>query len=151
MDWTLAAYEIASLRSLADNEIFWQRLGRACAESTEKLRAGMHVSPSEYNPKQSRPYRDDELLTIEPAVYVEKLTPDHVIVPRSGMIRCPFPAHEDRNRSMKVYVEPERGVWCFGCQRGGSIYDFAAALWGYETRGDSFTLLRQQIAEALLR
>jgi hypothetical protein len=150
MDWILASYEcIGSGRLLVDHEDFWRRLALDCARSTELVRQGMHVSPSEYQPAQSRPFRDDDLLMIEPAVYVEKLA--HVQVPRSGMIVCPFPGHADRNRSMKVYTEPERGVWCFGCLKGGSIYDFAAALWGYETRGDAFTALRRQIAEAMLK
>lgn len=34
---------------------------------------------------------------------------------------CPF--HEDKNPSF--HLNPEKGLWhCFGCQAGGSIYDF---------------------------
>lgn len=156
MDLPLAEYELIAPFApelLYHHDDFYVKLAQACkrsramlADNPELVHAGMDP-PSHYKP--ARPFRDDALLEIEPAVYVEKLT--RVIVPRSGMIRCPFPEHEDRNRSMKVYVEAERGVWCFGCQRGGSIYDFAAALWGYKTKGDDFRHLRKKIAEALTR
>ena len=36
----------------------------------------------------------------------------------------------------------ERGWWCFGCSRGGRIFDLASLLahgaWGRELRGDAF-------------
>jgi len=96
----------------------------------------------------SRPFEGDVLLEIEPAVYVEKLA--DVEVPRRGIICCPFPGHDDFHPSFKVYREPDRGVWCFSCNRGGSIYDFAAALWGYETRGKPFKELRSRLAKELL-
>jgi hypothetical protein len=140
-------------REVGDSSEFWRRLGAECRRSTDALCIGLGYGARdpmpEWNARPARPFRDDTLLEIEPAVYVEKLA--RVIVPRSGLIRCPFPEHQDRNRSMKVYTEPERGVWCFGCMRGGSIYDFAAALWGYGTRGDDFKALRKVIAEAMLK
>jgi hypothetical protein len=47
--------------------------------------------------------------------------------------------HEDRTPSLHVYGDPERGWFCFGCGRGGSIYDFAALLFGRGTRGEAST------------
>ena len=43
------------------------------------------------------------------------------------------------------------GSWCcFGCGRGGSIVDFAAALWGMSTKGRDFLALRDRLARELL-
>ena len=93
------------------------------------------------------PSERDVLLEVEPAAYVESLTGAEV--PRSGVIRCPLPDHEDRTPSFHVYGA-ERGWFCFGCHRGGTVYDLAAALWGLPTRGSGFVELRRQVAEALL-
>jgi len=88
------------------------------------------------------------LREIPPPVYVEALTGEHV--PSSGVIRCPFHDHEDRTPSFKVYPDADRGVWCFGCQRGGGIYDFGAALLGLATQGEGFLELRRRLALSLL-
>jgi DNA primase len=87
------------------------------------------------------------LLEVEPTAYVEALTAEQV--PSSGVMRCPLPDHEDRTPSFVVYGA-ERGWFCFGCHRGGTVYDLAAALWGLPTRGSGFVELRRQVAEALL-
>jgi CHC2-type zinc finger protein/DNA primase RepB-like protein len=89
---------------------------------------------------------DDALLSIAPAVYVEALTDQ--AVGRDGKIVCPF--HDDRTPSCHVYDDPERGWYCFGCGKGGTIYDFAAELWKLDTRGEDFKLLRRRISERLL-
>jgi CHC2 zinc finger len=68
---------------------------------------------------------DDPLLRIEPRVYVERLAGLHVSC--AGKVRCPF--HDDDTPSLHVYRDPQRGWYCYGCKRGGSIYDFAALLW----------------------
>ena len=87
---------------------------------------------------------EDPLLEIPPAEYVEHLA--DVEVPSSGVIRCPLPNHDDRTPSFKVYPDAERGVWGHGCQRGGSIYDFASALEGGPIgsglRGEAFKAVR---------
>lgn len=46
---------------------------------------------------------------------------------------------------MPVYREPGRGWYCFGCGRGGSIYDLAALLSGGETRGPDFAKLLEEL------
>ena len=83
----------------------------------------------------------DPLEAIPPPVYVEQLTGQRV--GRSGKVRCPF--HEDRTPSLHVYDDPGRGWFCFGCGRGGSIFDLAAALWERDTRGDAFLKLRREL------
>lgn len=89
---------------------------------------------------------NDPLLRIEPARYVEVLA--GLAVSRSRKVRCPF--HDDRTPSLHVYREPDRGWFCFGCARGGSVYDFAALLWDRETRGADFALLRSELRSVFL-
>lgn len=96
-------------------------------------------------------WSDDVLRTIDPPTFVEALTGLHV--PPSGMVRCPLPGHDDRTPSFKVYESPDRGVWCFGgCQRGGTIYDFGALLWGYALplRGSDFLDVKRRLLDRLL-
>jgi hypothetical protein len=89
---------------------------------------------------------EDVLLAVTPTEYVEALTGEEV--PPSGMARCPF--HEDRTPSLRVYEDVAGGWFCFGCQRGGTIYDFGAALFELGTRGSDFIELRRRLAAALL-
>jgi hypothetical protein len=81
---------------------------------------------------------DDPLRRIPPAVYVQVLTGR--VAGRARKVRCPF--HEDRTPSLHVYERPEQGWYCFGCGRGGSIYDLAAELYGVSPRGRGFLRLR---------
>jgi hypothetical protein len=87
---------------------------------------------------------DEPLRHIAPDVYVKRLT--GITVPRSRKISCPF--HADDDPSLHVFRTPERGWYCFGCGRGGSIYDFAAGLWNLATRGDAFNELRRRLEAA---
>lgn len=84
---------------------------------------------------------DDPLQSVPPPVYFERLT--GLQVGRSGKVRCPF--HEDRTPSLHLYEDPTRGWYCFGCGRGGSIYDLAALLWDRPTHGQGFVELRREL------
>ena len=85
---------------------------------------------------------DDPLLAIAPDDYVRQLL--GVEVPRHRKVPCPF--HDDRHASLHVYETAERGWYCFGaCRRGGTIYDLAAPLYGYQGRGDDFLRLRAEL------
>ena len=95
----------------------------------------------------SRALSSDPLLALAPRVYVERLLGEPVT--RSGKVRCPF--HEDGTPSLHVYPEPGRGWYCYGCGRGGSVYDLAALLWSIRPYGRGFIELRQRLAEALDR
>lgn len=86
-----------------------------------------------------RRVRGDALLGLEPERYVSVLTGQRVGPSRK--VRCPL--HDDRTASLHVYREPERGWFCFGCRRGGSVYDLAAALWRIEPRGSGFVAVRE--------
>jgi hypothetical protein len=66
---------------------------------------------------------------------------------------CPLPDHDDAYASCQVYAEAEQGWWCFGCQRGGRIYDLASLLaggaWGRDLRGEAFKVTRELVAAGL--
>ena len=64
---------------------------------------------------------------------------------RAGKVRCPF--HPDERPSLHLY--DDGSFYCFGCGTGGSIYDFAAALWGMSTKGHAFLELRARLAGEL--
>ena len=91
----------------------------------------------------TRDARRDPLLSIPPAVYVKELL--GVEPGRKRKVRCPF--HDDARPNLHVYPTGDRGWCCFGCRRGGTIYDLAAAVWGFGTRGAEFSKLRQQLLE----
>ena len=81
-----------------------------------------------------------DLLAIPAAEYTRVLVglaPDRV-----GKILCPF--HPDRTPSLQLYTDG--GFFCFGCRRGGSIFDFAANLWGITPRERGFIELRSRLA-----
>jgi hypothetical protein len=61
---------------------------------------------------------------------------------RQGKVLCPF--HQEKHASLQLYRDGS--FYCFGCGRGGSIIDFAAALWGCGTRGEDFLALRAHLA-----
>lgn len=83
---------------------------------------------------------DSRLRAIPASDYVLALTgrePD-----RQGKVLCPF--HKETHASLQLYRDGS--FYCFGCGRGGSIIDFAAALWGCGTRGEDFLALRANLA-----
>jgi hypothetical protein len=66
-----------------------------------------------------------ELEEIPTAEYVERLTGE---IPVRGYVRCPFHAEGDeRTRSLRLDGK-RRGWYCYACHRGGSIFEFYAAL-----------------------
>jgi hypothetical protein len=86
----------------------------------------------------------DPLRAIPPPVYVRELSGTEV-PDTGGMVSCPLPDHDDPEPSCQVFAQPERGWYCYGCQRGGSIYDFAAPLLGRQTSGRDFLALRREL------
>jgi hypothetical protein len=124
----------------------------------ERLDAGVRFSPAaltaglpqgqsvpEQGSRRDGRRPPDPLRAVEPAVYVRVLTGQ--AVPASRKVRCPL--HDDRRPSLHVYRDPDRGWFCFGCRRGGSIYDLAGLLWGIEPRGRGFLVLRRRLSTTL--
>jgi hypothetical protein len=93
----------------------------------------------------------DPLRDVAPATYFRALC--GVEPGRSGLVRCPLPDHEDRTPSCRVYPSAEQGWWCFGCTRGGRVYDLASLLlggpWGRDLRGEPFRRARALVHERL--
>ncbi len=84
---------------------------------------------------------DRQLRSIATPDYIARLTGRELN--REGKIACPF--HADRNPSLQAYLD---GSWaCFGCGKGGTIYDFAGYLFGLQTKGPAFLALRERLAE----
>jgi len=94
---------------------------------------------------QSRWVGGDWLAAVSPERYVLALTGKRVN--RDRKVNCPL--HDDWIPSLHVYDDPERGWYCFGCRRGGTVYDLAGALWGIQPRGDGIRALRSGL-QALL-
>lgn len=83
---------------------------------------------------------DRQLLAIPAAQYVQALTGRS---PNSeGKVLCPL--HAERHPSLQLYAD--NTFYCFGCQRGGSVIDFSAALWDCSARGADFLALRARLA-----
>jgi hypothetical protein len=98
------------------------------------------------SPGQRRTARHplDELLLAVPAdEYVRALAGREPN--RAGKLACPF--HNDTRPSLQLYQD---GTWyCYGCRMGGSVYDFAAAMWDMSTKDREFLELRDRLARAL--
>jgi hypothetical protein len=87
---------------------------------------------------------EEALRQIPASEYVPQLAGEELNA--EGKIHCPFHGDgKERTPSLQVYPPFE---WaCFGCQRGGSIYDFASYLWRIPTKGAGFHELRERLAE----
>ena len=93
--------------------------------------------------------RNDVLLEISPSVYVPILTGQEI--GRDCKVRCPFHSDgQERTPSLHAWDDPRDGWYCFACQRGGSIIDLAAELYGIEPRGQGFHDIRRRLASDLL-
>ncbi|HEX5308940.1 MAG TPA: DNA-primase RepB domain-containing protein [Solirubrobacteraceae bacterium] len=102
-----------------------------------------HIQPVwSASPRVGRTALDRELLAIPAADYVRALTNREPN--RAGKVLCPF--HEDTDPSLQLY--PDGTFYCFGarCRKGGTIFDFAALLWGTGTREHEFLELRRRLA-----
>ena len=97
---------------------------------------------------------DDELATLTPPRYFALLC--GIDVPDQGAyVLCPI--HAETTPSCRVWPEPDQGWWCFGCSRGGGLFDLYAlmsgsSVWGRDLKGERFTevrdALRAQLASA---
>jgi hypothetical protein len=95
---------------------------------------------------------DDPARDVPPATYFRLLAgvqvPDH-----GGHIPCPLPDHVEEIQSCRVYATAEEGWRCYGCRRGGTIYDLASLLdhgpWGRGLRREAFRETRRRVHTAL--
>ncbi|HEX4188588.1 MAG TPA: DNA-primase RepB domain-containing protein [Solirubrobacteraceae bacterium] len=118
-------YRLADLtRGLAEDRVVER--GRGRSSTTRTLRGSV----------------DRDLLAIPAGEYVRVLA--GLSPNRDGKVTCPF--HQDTTPSLHIYADG--GFYCFGsgCRAGGSIFDFAARLWGIQPRGAGFLELRERLA-----
>lgn len=93
---------------------------------------------------------DDALKEIPTAEYLADLTgrrPDTT----TGKVRCPFHSDgKERTPSLQLYGT----TWhCFGCKRGGDIYEAAALRFGYPTTpgGPAFLAIRARLTDYYMK
>jgi CHC2 zinc finger len=94
---------------------------------------------------RSRTALDRQLRSIPTEDYVRLLSGRAPASARK--VACPF--HDDRDPSLHMY--DGGSFYCFGCRRGGTIYDFAAHLWfsgepASALRGRQFIEVRERLA-----
>jgi hypothetical protein len=121
-----------------------------CEPALQPLGVILDVLPEAHDPwfagaRGERTADDDPLRRLDPAVYVERLTGQ--VVGPGRKVRCPL--HDDEDPSLHVYPDPRRGWYCFGCRRGGSVYDLAALMWKRPARGAGFRALRRDLTRLL--
>jgi hypothetical protein len=92
--------------------------------------------------RMTRSALDHALLAIPTTEYVRVLVnrdPNN-----AGKVLCPF--HKETHPSLQLY--PDGTFYCYGrgCRKGGTIFDFAAALWGLGTKDKDFLELRRRLA-----
>jgi hypothetical protein len=105
--------------------------------------AGGPTRGNTVRPRELQHPLDRMLLAIPAERYVRALSGREPN--RHGKVSCPF--HDDSTPSLQLYAD---GSWyCFACTVGGSVYDFAARLWGYETKHRAFLTLRDRLAREL--
>lgn len=104
---------------------------------TERLEDPKPPRPAKPRAERAWGAVDDPALARSPADYFAALCgvePD-----TAGYVHCPLPEHDERTASCRLYADH---WWCFGCERGGGIYDLASLLeggpWGTELRGPAF-------------
>ena len=86
----------------------------------------------------------DDLDGISAEIYVQAITGKRVEPNRAGYIHCPLPQHSDSSPSCKLY---DKSWNCFSCNRGGTVYTFAAHYWGFPvpTRGEDFKQMKARL------
>lgn len=89
-------------------------------------------------------HSSDPLQRIAPANYFAELT--GLEPGRDGKVCCPLPTHADPGPSCHVYKSPAKGWYCYGCGRGGDIYELAGELWHLRREGREFLELRAMLA-----
>ncbi len=113
---------------------------RFCLEDVVGPLPRRHASG--HKPQVARVRRTvDRLQWIAPALYFRELAgvePD-----RGGKVCCPLPDHDDPEPSCHVYENAAQGWYCYGCGRGGDIYELAGALWSLRRDGWEFVELRR--------
>ncbi len=131
-----ARVELLALRA---GQMDLEQLGAGLADPPAKPAKAIALAPA----RSWRHPLDEALLAVPARQYLLALA--GLQASRAGKVSCPF--HPDDTPSLQLYQD---ATWfCFGCQRGGSIYDFAGELWHLGTKGREFIQLRARLASQL--
>lgn len=87
---------------------------------------------------------DDPLLSLSARDYVPALL--GVELGRAHKVLCPF--HPEVEPSLHCYAG-DRGWYCYGCGRGGSIIDLGALILGIAPRGAGYWRIRERLESYL--
>lgn len=132
------------------------RLNADVRHELSELTAGLPVDPQPVrlpatragSRRTGRTAVDRALLEIPAAEYVRVFTDREPN--RAGKVLCPF--HHEQTPSLQLY--PDGTFYCYGrhskhraCAKGGTIFDFAAAMWGLATKDEDFLELRRRLAD----
>lgn len=123
-------------------------VGRRSLQLSDVLERAPQVSRTVLRNRERRTASADRLLDIPPEDYIAELTGQAIGHDRKTS--CPF--HADQTPSLHAYLAPSEGWFCFGCRRGGTIYDLAAELWlsgqgggKRPLRGEEFLWVRRRL------
>jgi len=136
-------------RELADEiAMLWRD---ECSRVPAGMVAGREPRPAPGPRRQSSEAGTDlDLLrSIPSAEYVPALTGRDVN--GAGMVQCPL--HSDgQERTPSLHISDDGGGWhCFGCDRGGDVFEFVALLEGRQVpTGREFFEFSAELARALL-
>lgn len=139
----------------AEQDAAWQQLAMEAKDRSDGIAIAQGVIVTPGIPKRPErawtpPKRTDGRRDLDPistTEYVYTLT--GVEVEKGRRCDCPLPDHDDHSRDFAVTRTSDTGWCCYGCNRGGTIFQFAAYLWGYVVplRGDAFREVRDKLNE----
>jgi CHC2 zinc finger len=151
--WNYTQAQFASLPEYEQDNL-WSRLAEDHRRADElDARHDAYMEGVAAPPVRRTPQRPARPVTLPGAhlpdipteTYVAALTGTEVRPGRRAC--CPFPDHDDSSGDFAAYHT--NSFNCFGCNRGGNIFTFAAILWGYglPLHGDRFIEVRDRLVD----
>jgi hypothetical protein len=139
-DMTSRAYDVRDL------------VGELADPPPDDPRAPKRIRRQHTAPSPRRSVIDDPVDRLAPRAYFAELC-GVTETDRDGKARCALPDHDDPRASLWIGETPDDGWYCYGCGRGGRIFDLASLLiggpWGADLRGDAFRAARAELERRL--
>lgn len=156
--WTAGSWEAFDELPLDLQADAWALLASNASERSSLIAQREGVLPELFAPSASpwpvppkRPWvpcangRHRDLDSIPTSDYVYVLT-GHEVAP-GHRCDCPLPDHDDTSHDFALVRDSDTRWCCYGCNRGGTIFQFAALLWGIQPplRGTTFREVRDRL------